>query len=87
MQKKILTLLLCSALSVCAFSGCEDAKAEPEESGISTVALEEGKFDKFWSIDLLWTKESHHESWCFSKKILSSLQDCTSRWSGSRDLY
>ena len=45
MQKKILTLLLCSALSVCAFSGCGDDKAEPEESSISTVALEEGKFD------------------------------------------
>lgn len=45
MQKKILTLLLCSALSVCAFSGCGDAKVEPEESSISTVALEAGRFD------------------------------------------
>ena len=45
MKTKVLAILLCSALSVCAFSGCEDAKAEPEESSISTVALEEGVFD------------------------------------------
>ncbi len=45
MKTKVLAILLCSSLSVCAFSGCEDAKAEPEESSISTVALEEGVFD------------------------------------------
>ena len=45
MKTKVLAIFLCSTLFVCAFSGCEDAKAEPEESSISTVALEEGKFD------------------------------------------